>query len=232
MECPFCGGRSDAFLSFGLDEPVLQERQVVGGGRRPHAMCPVASCASLDRERLVYLFLLHRTDVLTRDARVLHVAPEGPLSDVLSRRPCYVAADLVPSAGIIEMDITDIHFPDGSFDVIVCNHVLEHVPDDRRAMRELHRILRPPGLAILQVPIATTLAVTLEAPEVTEPRERARLFGQADHVRLYGADYPARLRAEGFVVDVRNARAEFGDALCTRYALCPDENIHVCHRRA
>jgi len=232
MECPFCGGRYETFLPFGLDEPVLRERLVIGGGRRPHAMCPFASCSSLDRERLVYLFLLHRTDVFTSAARVLHVAPEGSLSQVLNRRPCYIAADLIPSAGIIEMDITDIQFPDASFDVIVCNHVLEHVLDDRRAMRELHRVLQPPAFAILQVPIAKTLATTFEAPEVTDPWERARVFGQRDHVRMYGADYPERLRAAGFGVEIRNARGEFGDAVCDRYGICKEENIYFSRRLA
>jgi SAM-dependent methyltransferase len=191
-ECPFCGRQYAAFLPFGLDVPVLRERQVVGGGYRPNARCRFAPCASLDRERLVYLFLLHRTDVLTSPARVLHVAPEGNLSEALSRRPHYIAADLVADEGIVQMDITRIDWPDASFDVIICNHVLEHVPDDRSALREIHRVLQPGGFAILQVPISMSSPCTYEDAAVTEPAARARAFGQSDHVRIYGQDYPAR----------------------------------------
>ena len=228
-ECPFCG-RAAAFLPFGLDAPVLRERHVVGGGYRPYAVCPFPPCSSLDRERLVYLFLLHRTDVLTSRARVLHVAPEGNLSEALSRRPCYVAADLNAYEGIVQMDITQIDCPDASFDVVICNHVLEHITDDRAALREIHRILQPGGFAILQVPISLSMQTTHEDP--LEPSERARLFGQSDHVRIYGQDYPSRLREEGFDVRICNALTEFGHDLCERYALCEDENIYDCRRPA
>ena len=230
-ECPFCG-RAAAFLPFGLDAPVLRERHVAGGGYRPNAMCPFPPCSSLDRERLVYLFLRRRTDVLTSRARLLHVSPEGNLSETLSRRPCYVAADLIAYEGIVQMDITQIDCPDASFDVVICNHVLEHITDDRAALREIHRILQPGGFAILQVPISLSMQTTHEDPSIAEPSERARLFGQNDHVRIYGQDYPSRLREEGFDVRIYNALTEFGHAGCERYALCKDENIYDCRRPA
>lgn len=230
FECPFCGTRDETFLPFGLDEPVLRERMIVGGGYRPNALCPFAPCSSLDRERLVYLFLRRRTDILTGPARVLHVAPEGNLSEALSRRPCYVAADLVASDGILQMDITRIDWPDASFDVVICNHVLEHVWDDRSALRELHRVLQPGGVAILQVPISMSAPTTDDNRAVTGAADRARLFGQSDHVRIYGQDYPDRLRSAGFVVQVHNARAELGDDDCDRYALCKEENVYFCRR--
>jgi SAM-dependent methyltransferase len=231
-DCPFCGTRDAEFLPFGLDAPVLRQRHVIGGGYRPHAMCPVPTCASLDRERLVYLFLMQRIDLLAGNARVLHVAPEGNLSAALSNRPCYVAADLIAYEGLVQMDITDIHWPDASFDVVVCNHVLEHVVADRTAIREIHRVLEPGGIAILQVPISRSALTTHEDLSVTEPAERLRLFGQSDHVRLYGQDYPDRLRDAGFHVAIYNARAEFGDEVCERFALCKDENVYFCRRPA
>ena len=227
VECPFCLAIVEAFLPFGLDEPVLRRHHVVGGGLRPNAMCPTEGCWSLDRERLVFLFLKHRTTVLTRAVSILHVAPERALGRVLRARPHYTAADLIPAPGVEAMDITDIRYPDAAFDVVICNHVLEHVVDDGRAMREIGRVLRPSGFAILQVPIASTLATTFEAPEVVDPRDRARTFGQCDHVRLYGADYVTRLVAAGFAVEVHNARDVFGDAFCARHALCAAENVHL-----
>jgi SAM-dependent methyltransferase len=226
IECPFCGTRSDAFLPFGLDEPVLRERRVVGGGYRTEAVCPNVACSSLDRERLVYLFL-RRTGIPKPAARVLHVAPEGNLSQFLSQSTSYVAADLVPSEGILGMDVTNIPFPGATFDVVVCNHVLEHVMDDRAAMREIRRVLAPGGAAILQVPMAAS-ASTFEDPHVTEAADRARVFGQADHVRIYGRDYPDRLRGAGFHVVVHNAREEFGHETCERHGLLKDENLFCC----
>jgi SAM-dependent methyltransferase len=230
FECPFCGGRSESFLPFGLTSPVLRERTVVGGGYRSNAVCP--SCLSLDRERLVYLFLLHRTDLFASEARVLHVAPEGNLSETLSRRKVYVAADLMPLDGMIRIDITHIELPDAAFDVVICNHVLEHVPNDRAAMSEIFRVLRPAGWAILQVPFSTSAEATYEDDMVTDPADRDRVFGQSDHVRVYGQDYPDRLRRAGFSVEIRNAAVEFGDALCERYALCKAENVYLCRKTA
>ncbi len=111
----------------------------------------------------------------------------------------YVTADLMRPADV-KMDITDIRFPDNEFDIIYCSHVLEHVPDDRKAMREFNRVLKPSGFALLLVPITTD--VTFEDPSITDEQERVRLFGQKDHVRCYGPDYMDRLREAGFIVEV------------------------------
>lgn len=232
VECPFCFASAELFLPFGLDEPVLRRYRVVGGGRRPNAMCPTQECWSLDRERLVYLFLKHQTNVLASAARVLHVAPERGLAQSLRGRAGYVAGDLVPWSGVEAMDITNIQYPDGAFDVVICNHVLEHVVDDHRAMREIRRVLHHSGFAILQVPIATALKTTLEAPDIVDPGDRARTFGQCDHVRLYGADYAVRLADAGFAVEVANARETLGDAMCEQYALCKEENLHLARPAA
>lgn len=230
FECPFCGGLAGSFLPFGLTSPVLREKAVVGGGYRLNAVCP--SCSSLDRERLVYLFLLNHTNIFSSEANVLHVAPEGNLSAVLSRRPVYVAADLVPLDGMVRVDVTEIPFDAASFDVVICNHVLEHVPDDRAALREIVRVLRPSGWAILQVPCSASSAATYEDDRVTDPVDRDRVFGQEDHVRIYGQDYPERLRAAGFRVEVHNAATTLGRAQCQRYALCPEENVYLCRKTA
>ena len=112
----------------------------------------------------------------------------------------YLTADLMEPDVMEQMDVTDIAHPDGSFDIICCSHVLEHVPNDRKAMREFYRVLKPGGWAILNVPI--TAEETFEDPSVTAPSERLRLFGQEDHVRRYGPDYVMRLREVGFQVRI------------------------------
>jgi len=129
------------------------------------------------------------------------VAPEPCFQDRFRRLlgPGYLTADLFPGGVDVKMDICNIAYPDGSFDVVYCSHVLEHVPDDRRAMREFHRVLVPGGWAVLLVPI--TVAETIEDPSVSDPKERLRRFGQEDHVRCYGPDYPDRLKSAGFRVD-------------------------------
>ena len=129
---------------------------------------------------------------------------------------------------MVHMDITDIRFPDESFDVIYASHVLEHVDDDRRAIRELHRVLRTGGWAVLPVPIHGK--ETREDPSVTDPEERQRLFGQSDHVRKYGRDgeYERRLRGSGFDVTVEGFVRELGPESVRRYRLDPADDIYVC----
>ena len=195
--CPICEHRSGGFLPFG----VLA---------RPNAECPW--CGSLERHRLLWMFLQHRTDLFDgRTRSMLHVAPEAVLEAHFRERigEGYLTADLFDPRAMVRMDITDIERPDDSFDVIYCSHVLEHVSDDRKAMREMRRVLKPDGWAILLVPI--TDETTFEDPSVTDPKERLRVFGQEDHVRRYGRDYPDRLREAGFDVEVIEAR-DFLDA--------------------
>jgi SAM-dependent methyltransferase len=200
--CPFCNAGLRRFRPFGLDFPVLKEKRIVGGGRRLNAQCP--NCGSLDRERLLYLFLLHKTDLLSRPQRLLHVAPEPRLAAKLKAIAGldYLTADIAMPDVMVRMDLTDIQFPDRSFDAIICNHVLEHIEDDARAMSELHRTLKTGGWAILQVPISLTLQTTYEDFSITDATAREQAFGQEDHVRIYGQDYGERLTRAGFTVHV------------------------------
>lgn len=170
-----------------------------GRRQRPDCLCPV--CRSRERHRLTWLFFTKQTDLFDgRPKLLLHVAPEDSLRWRLHRAEeiRYVSADLRADDVRVAMDITDIGFGSDCFDVIYCSHVLEHVPDDRRAMRELHRVLAPDGWAVLLVPI--TAEQTFEDPSIADPRERERLFGQHDHVRRYGPDYQDRLEEAGFTV--------------------------------
>ncbi len=166
--------------------------------------------------------------------RVLHVAPDRSLRDRLRTSPgvTYVGGDRKEPGytyppGTIDLDVAALPFPDDDFDLVICSHVLEHVQDDRRAMRELHRVLRPGGLAILLVPMSQR-ADTDEDPTITDPEERARRFGQRDHVRLYGRDYPDRLREAGFTVAVERPADRLPPGQVFQLGLKRDEELVLC----
>lgn len=190
--CCVCGKQSARFNHFGTPP-------------RPDAQCP--RCGALERHRLLWHFINSKTELRDNSQkRMLHIAAEPCIEKQLR---CYlgdnyITADLNNARAMVRMDITNINYPDEYFDIVFCNHVLEHVNDDRKAMRELRRVLKSDDFAILLVPI--TAEVTFEDPTVTDPAERMRLFGQDDHVRRYGPDYVDRLRESGFVV--RTIRAE------------------------
>jgi SAM-dependent methyltransferase len=186
--CPVCGKASRRFRPFGVVP-------------RDDAQC--IHCGSVERDRLTWLFLQARTDLFDgRAKRMLHVAPEACFEARLKSLPGldYLTADLSSPHVMVRMDVTAIPHGDESFDVIYCSHVLEHVPDDRRAMRELCRVLKRHGWAILLVPVLAEK--TFEDPAIVDPAERLWHFGQEDHVRVYGPDYLDRLREAGFVVQL------------------------------
>lgn len=166
-------------------------------------ICPL--CFSRPRHRLVWTFFLHRTDLFDgRPKKMLHVGPEIQFEKALTSAvgAGYITADLLYPKATVRMDITQIPFPPDFFDVVFCSHVLEHVPDDRTAMRELARVLKPNGWAVIMVPYFPERGPTFEDFTVTDPAGRLKLFGQEDHVRIYGNDFVDRLRKSGFEVRV------------------------------
>ena len=192
--CPICRSR---FRRFARSYEWADDRGI----------CP--RCGSRQRHRHLWLFLERHTDLFDgRPRRVLHFAPEAGIRTRLGevKHLDYVTVDIEEGRADVAADVQALPFADGEFDVILCVHVLEHIPDDRRALAELHRVLRPGGWAILQVPIQGEH--TDEDPSVTDPEERQRRFGQDDHVRMYGRDFEDRVRAAGFDLDVRVFRDE------------------------
>ncbi len=163
---------------------------------------------------------------------MLHIAPEYTLSNLLKKLTNlnYITADLDPKRAMVQMDITDIQYPDNSFNVIYVSHVLEHIPDDRKAMSELCRVLKPNGWAILLVPIWAEK--TIEDPHLKTPEERQKLFGQHDHVRRYGFDgkYKERLEEAGFKVKVEPYAKTLGHVKVKRYGLAEGEDIYFCKK--
>lgn len=216
VECPICKGHFQRFLPSGI-VPF-----------RPQAICP--RCGASERHRQLWLYLQQHTNLFTAPLDVLHFAPEYSLTKQLARRSNlrYITADLYRPA-MVKADITNIPFADHTFDVILCSHVLEHIPDDRRAMRELNRVLKPGGWAILLVPIELDRPITFEDATVATPQERLRIFGQDDHVRIYGRDYISRLQDAGFTVHLEAFTHTLLTSLVHRYGLL-DEPIFFCTR--
>lgn len=213
-ECPICGGRFLSFESYGVVP-------------RPNAKCP--SCHSLERHRLLWLFLKARTNFFKSQLRVLDIAPTEILSEKFRRLPNidYVSIDLSSPHAMRRMDITALEFPDDEFDCILCSHVLEHVPDDRKAMKQLLRVLRPGGWTIVQVPIDRALERTFDGAHLP-PHERERLFEMAEHVRMYGIDFSDRLRDVGFSVTVDAYAQELTEIDQKRHGISPHEDIYFC----
>ena len=222
--CPLCGYRCDDWAIGGYDVPILREKHVIGAGRRRSACY---RCGASDRERLVYLYLRDYLQLFrNRGQHVLHIAPERELSAKCGQAGLakYVCGDIAGDGKHVQsVDVTALPYRDASFDVVICNHVLEHVPDDAQAMRELRRVLRPAGVAILQVPISASAPATDEDPSITDPQERERRFGQDDHVRIYGQDYPVRLSAAGFAVKRLQLAGDY-----PQHGLQPAEELFVC----
>ncbi len=218
QECPCC---TKTFSTFWPSGSTPQSQ-------RPNTMCP--QCNSLERHRLFWLYL-HANPTLVSDGdRVLHVAPEAPVAALVQGMADvdYLSADLDPSKAMVEMDLTAIDLPDDRFDIILCSHVLEHIPDDRAAMAEMKRVLAPGGWAYLQVPMSPTRAETYEDRSITDPAAREKAFGQVDHVRSYGRDYEDRLREAGWTVDRIDFAATLSSEALRRYAIDADEAIYIC----
>jgi SAM-dependent methyltransferase len=189
-------------------------------------------CESLERHRLHWVYLRERTDLLDgRPRRLLHVAPEAVLERKLRGLPGvrYVSADLADPHAMLRLDVMRLAFADAAFDAVLCSHVLEHVADDRAAMRELRRVLRPGGLALLAVP-PIRAERTAEDPSEADPAERRRRFGHPDHVRRYGRDYADRLREAGFEVEVVGAAELVGEAGVARLGLGNGDEVFRCGR--
>ncbi|HVF09405.1 MAG TPA: methyltransferase domain-containing protein [Abditibacteriaceae bacterium] len=218
QECPCCGGRFRSFWPSGETAASM----------RPNTLCP--ACSSLERHRLLWLYIKANNQLLAGKRKVLHVAPEPIFTRLLQSFPDveYLSADLESPLAMVKMDVADIQFPDNSFDVILCYHVLEHVPDDVQAMRELYRVLKPGGWAILQSPLELERAATYEDSSITAPHEREQAFGQRDHVRLYGRDYKDRLEKAGWTVKVDAFARELGAEKIARFSVNPEEDIYFC----
>ena len=217
VECPVCGSHYKQFLPYGR----------IG---RSNALCP--NCLALERHRLMWLYLQEKTDFFTSELKLLHVAPEYCFINRFEalKNLDYITADIESPLAKVKMDIHHIPFEEAVFDVTFCNHVMEHVTDDLRAMQELHRILKPGGWAIIQSPLDPRHETTLEDPTITSPQDRLKHYWQEDHLRLYGLDYKNRLEKAGFLVTEDRFAAELPLETALRYALPRGEVIYFCKK--
>lgn len=223
------------YLGNRFEDPITGKkyRKLLPYGRihsRHNALAPHS--LSLERHRLMWLFLKERTNFFTDNLSVLHIAPEYCFLKRFKKMEnlSYTTADLISPWAEVKMDVQDMPFEENRFDVIFCNHVLEHVDDDRKAMQELFRVMKPGGFGIFQVPIDLSLEHTLEDKSINTPELREQHYGQRDHVRQYGADYPQRLQEAGFLVTLEDFINEISPEFVTRYALPADEIIYLCKK--
>jgi hypothetical protein len=216
VTCPVCERSFKKFLPYGRIKP------------RENALCP--NCLSLERHRLMWLYLKEKTPFFDSSLHVLHIAPESCFIKRFEKihGQNYITADIESPLAKVKMDIHNIPFKQNTFDVVLCNHVLEHVADDIKAMNEIYRVLKPGGFAILQVPFFNPIPEkTFEDATITDKREREKIFGQDDHVRKYGTDYPERIRQSGLTPREDLYVDKLQESARKKYGLVKGEVIYV-----
>ena len=198
--------------------------------QRPNVLSP--STLSLERHRLLWLWLQRETSFFSTPATVLHFAPEQAFYKRFRKMKHldYTTTDLNSPLADVKADICNLPFADDEYDVIFCNHVLEHIPDDTAAMQELYRVLKPGGYAVLQIPQDYNREHTFEDATITDPKERAAIFGQYDHLRVYGMDYFDKLRSIGFKVDALNYTQNLSPTEIDTYRLAKGELLPICRK--
>lgn len=200
------------------------------GTQRSNVLSP--STLSLERHRLLWLYLKNETDFFTKNLKVLHFAPEQAFLKRFKqlKNLNYTTTDLLSPIADVKADICNLPFEDNTFDVILCNHVLEHIPDDTKAMQELLRVMKPGGWGIFQIPQDLNRGVTFEDNSIIDKKERAKIFGQYDHVRVYGRDYFDKLRDIGFKVEPVDYTSRFSNQDIETYCLAKGEIIPVVYK--
>jgi len=215
---PIDGKSFKSFLPYGYDK------------QRNNVLSP--STLSLERHRLLWLYLQNETDFFNAQKKVLHFAPEQSFYKRFKRMPNldYTTTDLNSPLADVKADICHLPFQDNAFDIIFCNHVLEHIPDDTKAMQELYRVLKPNGFGVFQIPQDLNREKTFEDNSITDKKERAKIFGQYDHVRIYGRDYFDKLRSVGFKVEEVDYTNKLSEDDIFKYCLQKGEIIPVVYK--
>ncbi|WP_431137221.1 class I SAM-dependent methyltransferase [Psychroserpens mesophilus] len=200
------------------------------GNQRNNVLSP--STLSLERHRLLWLYLKNETDFFSAEKKVLHFAPEQCFLKRFKKLKNinYTTTDLLSPIADVKADICNLPFENNSYDVILCNHVLEHIPDDTKAMQELYRVMKSGGYGIFQIPQDVSRKKTFEDDSITDQKERTKIFGQYDHVRVYGRDYFDKLRSIGFKVEEVDYSSQLSGDEIERYCLAKGEIIPVVYK--
>jgi SAM-dependent methyltransferase len=207
VECPVCGSTYRKFLPYGYEFS------------RENALCP--KCLSLERHRLVWLYFKEKTSFFDMPLKVLHIAPEQCFEERFRNLANleYITADLESPLADYKCDVQELPFAENDFDIVICNHVLEHVGDDTRAMSEILRVMKHGGQAIILVPVDFERETTYENPAIKSVKDRKEHFGQYDHQRVYGLDFPNRLKNIGYKIPDNNFLDEIIPEKKIRYRL-------------
>lgn len=222
VECVCCGSKFRSFAPFGVTP-------------RPNAWCP--KCESLERHRLLWKFLQEETNLLTSNSFLLHSAPEKIFFKSFKKLKNlnYYPADILPvlnPRGTHYMDLTKIEFDDNTFDAVICNHVLQYIRDDRKAMSEVFRVLKPGGWVIFTVPVNYNLQTTFEDDSITEWKEREKVFGLAEHLRNYGLDLKEKLEGVGFEVSFMDYSKNFSDEELHKFGFVKGDPMYFCTKKS
>ena len=229
-KCIICDGEFENYIPAGSTEELFQKHHIVGGGVRKNCLCP--KCGKMDRERFLYYVIKNKTKISELNGRILHFAPEETIVNYIgeNKNIDYYTCDIELGRAMHIVDITDIQFKDETFDYLICNHVMEHIPDEAKAVSEIKRVLKKKGKWIFSFPICLDMT-TQEDKNIKTPEERLKYYGQEDHVRLYGKDYLKRYEKYGLKIEVCTPKKYFNEEEIEKYGFIPDDIIMIATKK-
>lgn len=224
--CVVCKNKPSKFLPSGVKAEIFNKHYVIGSGYRENNICPC--CGVKDRMRWFYYLLKNKLCILNATGRLLHFAPENPIYDYIKQNGNidYYTCDILPGRAMHVVDITDIPFKENTFDYIISNHIMEHIKDEKKAVSEIKRVLKPNGKWIFSFPICTDMK-TYENDEIIMPEDKLEAYGQEDHVRLYGFDYKERFENYGLKIEVFSPEREISKEDISKYGFVKDDVVLV-----
>ncbi len=229
-QCILCGSHVNKFLPAGIEENIFKQHHIIGGGYRNNCVCPC--CGSNDRERWLYYVIKNKTNISKMSGRILHFAPEKNIADYIKGNPQidYYTGDITSGRAMHITDITNIQYKDETFDYVICNHIMEHISDEEKAVYEIKRVLKQDGKWIFSFPICMDMK-TYEDKSIVLPHERLKAYGQEDHVRLYGYDFAERFEKFGLRLQIYTPQNEMDDFEIDKLGFIKDDVMIIADKR-